>query len=131
MSSNDSNNNKPPQEQFKEAIKSAVSTANESLGKLQWRVDEWKKPFSSTLLTVEQNSATAMSTITNIFQRRHEYAPHIIGGTTLLTGGYFWLRRSRLAGILGGAMGAGAAYALVYDEFQLEKIPDVLFGGKK
>jgi methanogenic corrinoid protein MtbC1 len=126
-----SNNNKPPLEQLKEAIKSAVSSTNESLEKLQSRVDEWKKPIFSTLQTVEQNGAMVMSTISNIYQRRHEYAPEIICGTTLMTGGYFWLRRSRLAGILGGSIGAGAAYALVYDEFQLDKVPDVLFGGKK
>ncbi|KAG7374424.1 hypothetical protein IV203_013519 [Nitzschia inconspicua] len=123
--------NQPPQDQLKEAIKSAVSKANDSLEKLQSNFNEWKKPVVSTLQTVEDKSAVVVKEVSNVYQRRHEYAPEIIGGTTLVTGGYFWMRRGRLAGLLGGAMGAGAAYAIVYDEFQLEKIPDVLFGPKK
>lgn len=85
----------------------------------------------STLHTVEDQGAAMAATVSNLYQRRHEYAPEIIGGTTAVTGGYFWMRRGRLAGLLGGAMGAGAAYAIVYDEFQWEKVPDVLFGEKK
>lgn len=126
-----SNDNNQPQDQLKEAIKSAVSSANDNLEKMQSHFNEWKKPVVSTLQSVEHQGALVANTVTNLYQRRHEYAPELIGGTTLATGGYFLLRRGRLAGLLGGAMGAGAAYAVVYDEFQLDKVPEVLFGEKK
>ncbi|KAL3924437.1 MAG: hypothetical protein SGILL_001048 [Bacillariaceae sp.] len=122
--------NKQPQDQLKEAIKSAVASANDGLEKFQVKFDEFKKPISSTLQTAQDGSATAMGFVKKLYQRRHEYAPEIIGGTGLVTGAYF-LRRSRFAGLLGASIGAGAAYAVVYDEFDFDKIPDVIFKDKK
>jgi hypothetical protein len=126
-----SNDDKQPQDQLKEAIKSAVASANDGLERLQVKFDDFKKPISSTLQTVQDGSASTVDSIKNLYQRRHEYAPEIIGGTTVVTGGYFLLRRGRAAAVLGGMLGAGAAYAIVYDEFDFEKIPDVVFGNKK
>lgn len=43
------------------------------------------------------------------------------------------LRRGRTAGVFGAAVGAGAAYSVVYDEFppiDLEKIQNLIFGKK-
>lgn len=126
----DNNNNKQPQDQFKEAIKSAVASANDGLEKLHTKFEDIKRPITGTLQTFQDGSATAVDHVNHVYQRRHEYAPEIIGGTAVVTGGYFLLRRGRLAALMGGALGAGAAYAVVHDEFDFEKIPDVVFGKK-
>jgi hypothetical protein len=126
-----SNNDKQPQDQLKEAIKLAVASANGALEKLHSTIDEWKKPVSSAVTTVEQMGSATLSSVQTIYARRHEYAPELIGCTALVSGGFFFLRRGRVAGILGGAIGAGAAYAVVYDEINFEQIPNVVFGDKK
>mmetsp|Transcript_10309 Transcript_10309/g.16485 ORF Transcript_10309/g.16485 Transcript_10309/m.16485 type:complete len:129 (+) Transcript_10309:104-490(+) len=126
-----SDNQKAPEDAFKEMIKSAVATANTGLQQLQTTVETWKQPVSSALHTVEETSTSAFRTAQTVYQRRHEFAPEIIGGTGVVTGGYFWLRRGRVAGVLAGAAGATAAYAVVYDELDIENIPNKIFGTKK
>jgi hypothetical protein len=122
---------KNPQDSFKETIKSVVQTANKGLEQAQTTIESWKAPVSSTLHIIDEKGHVAMDTVKTIYQRRHEFAPEIIGGTTVTTGGYFFLRRGRLAGLLGAAVGAGAAYAVVYDEFDLNEVPNVIFGKKE
>ena len=64
-----------------------------------------------------------------MYQRRHEFAPQIIGGSAVLGGGFFYLRRGRIAGLLGATACGGASYAFVYDQLVLDNVPDHLSEG--
>jgi hypothetical protein len=126
-----SDDRKPnPQDQLREVIKSVVNATNCGLSKVQGSVESWKQPVSSAIHTVEETTTSALDNIKYVYQRRHEYAPQIIGGTSVTAGGYLLLRRGRIAGVLGAAIGAGTAYAVVYDEVSLDNISDVVFGKK-
>ena len=133
-----SDDDKSPQEQFKKLIKSGVSVANSGLRLAHTTFHNVQEPMSSTLQSIEEHSAVAVETAKNVYLKRKQHAPEIIGGTAVFTGGYLWLRRGRIAGALGAAVGAGAAYSVVYDEFpvdlnldlDLEKLPNMIFGKK-
>ncbi|VEU43688.1 unnamed protein product [Pseudo-nitzschia multistriata] len=127
-----SDDSKDPQEQFKELIKSGVSAANNGLRLAQTTFLNFKEPISSTLQSIEENGAVASKNAKTIYMKRKQYAPEIMGGTAVATGGYLWLRRGRIAGVFGAVIGAGAAYSIVYDEFPTEfvDLPNVIFGKK-
>mmetsp|Transcript_21710 Transcript_21710/g.45838 ORF Transcript_21710/g.45838 Transcript_21710/m.45838 type:complete len:129 (+) Transcript_21710:143-529(+) len=127
-----SDDNKTPQELFKEAIKTGVNAANSGLRAAQTTYQQFKEPVSSTLETAEASGALAVENVKTLYQKRKQYAPQIIAGTAATTGGYLWLRGGRIAGIFGAAVGTGAAYSLVYDEFpvDVEQLPDMIFGKK-
>lgn len=125
-----SDGKKDPQDQFKELIKIGVNATNSGLRLAQTAVTNFKEPLSSTLQSVEDNSSVAFETAKTVYAKRKLYAPQIMVGTAMFTGGYSWLRRGRIAGILGAAVGTGVAYSVVYDEFpvDVEKLPNVIFG---
>lgn len=126
-----SDDKKPnPQEHLREVIKSVVNTTNVGLSKVHDIVESLKQPVFSAVQTVEEASNSAITNVKYVYQRRHEYAPEIIGGTAVTTGGYFLIRRGRIAGVLGATAGASAAYAVVYDELSLDKVSDLIFGKK-
>jgi hypothetical protein len=125
-----SDDKKDPQEQLKELIKIGVSATNSGLQLAQTTFQNFKEPLSSTLQTAEDKGAVAMETAKTVYAKRKQYAPQLMGGTAVFTGGYLWLRRGRIAGILGAAAGTGVAYSVVYDEFPVdfEKLPNMIFG---
>jgi len=117
----------------KEFIKSGVNAANDALSKAQTTFHQWQEPISSTKQTIEENSAVVYDTVKTVYYKRKSYAPEIIGGSTLLFGGYNMLRRGRIAGMLGAAIGGAAAYSVVYDELppiDVDKIQGIVFGKK-
>jgi len=128
-----SDDNKNPQEQLKELIKIGVNATNSGLRLAQTTFRNFEEPLSSTLQTVEDNGTFAMETAKTVYAKRKQYVPEIMGGTAVSTGGYLWLRRGRIAGILGAAVGTGVAYSVVYDEFPVdfEKLPNMVFGKKE
>eukprot|EP00536_Pseudo-nitzschia_multiseries_P015659 jgi/Psemu1/312332/fgenesh1_kg.927_\ len=127
-----SEDDKNPQEQFKELIKSGVNAANSGLRLAQATFLNIKEPMSSAIQSIEDNGSVAFANAKTVYMKRKQYAPEIMGGTAVATGGYLLLRRGKIAGVLGAAIGAGAAYSVVYDEFpiELEKIPSSIFGKK-
>ena len=122
-----------PQEQFKELIKTAVNTTNSVLGSVQSTYDNVAKPIISTYESIEKNTSIAYESAQNVYAKRKQYAPEIMVGTATLMGGYSYLRRGKIAAILGAAAGTGIAYSVVYDEFpvEVEKLPDIIFGKKE
>lgn len=114
-----------PQETLRSGIKAAVAATNTTLASLQQVSDKVQKPVVSVLQTVEDTAATASAHAAAAYQRRHEFAPHLVGGSALLGGGIMALRRGRIAGVLGAAVAGGAAYAVAYDEITFSKLPDV------
>ena len=125
-----SDDKKDPQDQLRELIKIGVNATNSGLRLAQTTFQNFKEPVSLTLQSVEENGAVAMETAKTIYVKRKQYAPQIMVGTAVCTGGYSWLRRGRIAGILGATVGTGVAYAFVYDELpvDLEKLPNIIFG---
>ena len=144
MNNDDGNNNKNPQERLQDLIKSGVNAANSGLRIAQTTYFNVKEPVSSALQSAEEHGSVALESARVLYTKRKQHAPELVGGTAALTGGYLWLRRGRIAGVFGAAIGAGAAYSVAYDEFpvdlstalpnSLEKaLPDIgtIFGGKK
>mmetsp|Transcript_25767 Transcript_25767/g.60408 ORF Transcript_25767/g.60408 Transcript_25767/m.60408 type:complete len:130 (-) Transcript_25767:187-576(-) len=128
-----SDDNKNPEDEFKKLIKIGVNAANTGLRLAQTTFHNYKEPLSSTLQTIEDNGAVAIVTAKNVYTKRKQYAPQIMLGTALTSGGYLWLRRGRIAGIIGATLGSGMAYSIVYDEFpfDLENFPNMIFGKKE
>lgn len=130
----DDNNNKPqksPEETFRSGVKSLVSGINSGLATLQSASEGIRKPAMSAWSTASKEATYISNQATYTYQRRHEYAPEIIGGSAVLGGGLAALRRGRLAGVLGAAMAGSAAYLVVYDEIKFDHVPELIFGKKE
>jgi len=126
-----SDDKKDPQDQLKEIIKIGVNATNTGLRLAQATFQNFKEPLSSTFQTVGDNGTVAIDNAKIIYAKRRQYAKEIMGGTAAGTGVYFWLRRGKIAGIVGAAVGTGVAYSVVYDEIppvDFEKLPDMIFG---
>eukprot|EP00533_Pseudo-nitzschia_delicatissima_P014907 CAMPEP_0197269904 /NCGR_PEP_ID=MMETSP1432-20130617/6328_1 /TAXON_ID=44447 /ORGANISM="Pseudo-nitzschia delicatissima, Strain UNC1205" /LENGTH=130 /DNA_ID=CAMNT_0042735135 /DNA_START=178 /DNA_END=570 /DNA_ORIENTATION=+ len=125
-----SDDKKDPQEQLKELIKIGVDATNSGLRVAQTVLQNFKEPLSSTIQSLEDNSSVTVENAKTLYVKRKQYAPEIMVSTAVLTGGYSWLRRGRIAGILGAAVGTGVAYSVVYGEFpvDVEKLQNVIFG---
>ena len=119
-----------PQETFRAGIKAAVGAANSALAGMEKVAGNIREPAVSTWNTISTQSTVAMDAVSTTYQKRHQYAPEIIAGSTVLGGGIMALRRGRIAGVLGATLAGGTAYAVVYDQFAFQDIPDVLFGKK-
>jgi hypothetical protein len=120
-----------PEETIRSGIKTAVAAANNFLGSVETMTAGVKQPVESTWETVKTQSKSLADSTVYTYQRRREFAPQIIGGSAVIGGGIVALRRGRIAGVLGAAAAGGAAYAIVYDEINLETIPDYIFGKKE
>ena len=123
---------KNPQDQLKELIKIGVNATNSGLRLAHTTFHNLKEPLSSTLQNVEDNGTVAMTSVKTVYAKRKQHASKIMAGTAVAMGGYSWLRRGKIAGILGAAAGTGVAYSVVYDEFPVdfEKLPNMIFGKK-
>lgn len=118
---------KKPEEIFRSGIKSMVSAANSVLGSME----EVAKPVGSAWETVKSQSVVVKDSAVYTYQRRHEFPLEIIGASALVGGGTMLLRRGKIAGVLGAAAFGGSAYAVVYDEINLQELPDMIFGKKE
>jgi hypothetical protein len=116
---------------IKSGIKAAVDVCNAGLQKVQVATEGIRKPVQSGWKAVSEESATIGSKASYLYQRRHEFAPQLIGGSAVLSAGFMTVRRGRLAGLVGGLAGGGLAYGIVYDQFILENVPDIFFGKKE
>ena len=120
-----------PDISLKEVVKSGVNVCNKALAGIGDATEGIKQPLKSTWKNVSEESSVVTDKIQYVYQRRHEFAPHIIGTSAVVGAGYFGLRRGRIAGIIGGVALGGVAYGVVYDQFNIDNIPDVLFGSSK
>jgi hypothetical protein len=111
---------------LKSFTKATVDTANAALAGLERAT----RPITSSMKTIGETTESISEKMQYTFQRRHEFAPEIIGGSVFAGGAIMTLRRGRLAGIIGAAASGGAAYAIVYDQINFEHVPDILFGRK-
>mmetsp|Transcript_42059 Transcript_42059/g.121518 ORF Transcript_42059/g.121518 Transcript_42059/m.121518 type:complete len:125 (+) Transcript_42059:108-482(+) len=117
---------KSPEEMFRSGIKAFVAGTNKVLEGMESAA----KPVGSAVEVVKDQAVAARDAAVYTYKRRHEFPMEIIGGSAAVGGSIGLLRRGKIAGILGAAMCGGAAYAVVYDEFKFEELPDIVFGKK-
>jgi hypothetical protein len=116
-----------------------------------------RKSISSSWNIASEHSTNTVESVSYIYAKRKEFAPHIIGGSAFLGGSVMTLRRGeykgeklilplfdgyssnsfcrlllgRIAGILGASFFGASAYGLVHDELSFENVPNMIFGNKK
>eukprot|EP00529_Nitzschia_sp_RCC80_P033372 CAMPEP_0113500568 /NCGR_PEP_ID=MMETSP0014_2-20120614/32408_1 /TAXON_ID=2857 /ORGANISM="Nitzschia sp." /LENGTH=135 /DNA_ID=CAMNT_0000394933 /DNA_START=146 /DNA_END=553 /DNA_ORIENTATION=- /assembly_acc=CAM_ASM_000159 len=134
MSGSDGNNNdKSPQDAFKNGIKSVVGAFNGSLESLQQTYDKVKAPAQEMSSKVSDVGAIMYGHVKTTYQERHQYPVEIIGGAAAMSGTYFLARRGKIAATIGAIAGGATAYAIVYDEItlkDLENVPATIFRKK-
>jgi hypothetical protein len=111
-------------------IKATVQATNNALASVQETTKGIRKPVESTFNIVSEKSVMVGEQLTYTFNRRHEFAPQLIGGSAVVGAAIMGLRRGRIAAVVGGVATGGMAYATVYDQINLDHVPDWIFGGK-
>ena len=116
---------------LKTSVKLGVDATNQMLANLEEKTVEFRTPVLKGLETVQQKADSASTHMWYVYERRHEYGPHIVGGSALTMGALTALRRrSRVAGAVSAILAGGIAYAIVYESIPLQDIPDMVFGKK-
>uniref|UniRef100_A0A7S2YS37 MICOS complex subunit n=1 Tax=Entomoneis paludosa TaxID=265537 RepID=A0A7S2YS37_9STRA len=116
---------------LKGGIKATVDAANDGLAKIEESTISIQKPVVEGMKTAEKEGAKLITQGSHIYERRHEYGPHIVGGSSLLLGGLVGLRRGRIPGAVSAAVAGGLSYAFVYEPIPLPDLPDMIFGKKE
>jgi hypothetical protein len=127
----DEPNDKSPQDAFRSGVKATVEAVNSGLASLEQTTESFRRPAASSWSSISTQASALSEKSTYTYQRRHEFAPEIIGGSAFLGGGIMALRRGRVAGALSAVIAGGAAYAVVYDEINFDRVPDMIFGKKE
>ena len=104
-----------------------VNGINSGLATLQKTTQPIKSVWSSASTQASEISEHAH----HLYQRRHEFAPEIIGGSAVVGGGIAALRRGRVAGVLGAAVSGALAYGVVYDELKFDQVPEMISSLRK
>ena len=113
---------------LKSGIKVAVDATNDALASAEETTISVRKPIAEGVKTVEHEGSKAISEVWKAYEHRHEYGPHIVGGSALLVGGLVGMRRGRIPAAVSAALIGGLAYTFVYEPFPLQDIPDMLKG---
>jgi hypothetical protein len=121
---------KPSENPLRSFVKATVDTANTALASLEQASKGVRQPVGSSLKTLGEQSSVVGGKVKYVYQRRHEFAPQLIAGSAVLGGGMMALRRGRIAGLVGAVGTGGLAYAVVYDQVNMDHLPDIIFGKK-
>jgi len=116
---------------FRKYLHIAVESVNGFLAAVQDATENVRSPIVKGIDTIETGSSVVAAKAVHMYERRHEFGPHIVGGSSLLSGGIVAARRGRIPGVLVGSMVGGLAYLAVYESIPLADVPDALFGKKK
>lgn len=118
------------QKTVRSGIRQSVDAANGFLSSLHGTFKSVQGPIHNVSESLKESSSKVTNTAMTIFERRHEFGPHIVIGSGVLVGGIFALRRGRISGALGGALASSAAYMSIYNPVPLDDVPDLIFGKK-
>ncbi|KAL7576949.1 hypothetical protein ACA910_006706 [Epithemia clementina (nom. ined.)] len=117
---------------LKSSVKSGVDATNRMLATVEETTAQVRAPIVSGMQTVQEEGNKAATHLWHMYERRHEYGPHIVGGSALTMGTLTALRRkSRVAGAVSALLAGGIAYAIVYEPIPLQDLPDMVFGKKE
>lgn len=127
------NNNKGAMKNFEESlrstIRSGVTAANGALASMESSTESIRKPMVTSIKTVGKEGKYLAQEASHLYSARREYAPHIIGGATVL-GGLIGLRRGRVPAAIAGSLSGFISYLAVY-QVDVARLPDHILGGKK
>lgn len=126
--SDDPKDNKNP---IRPYIKEAVQATNRALASVESFTEEARQPFKQGFKVARELASKLGEQASYTYQRRHEFAPEIIGGSTIVGAGVLGMSRGRVGAIIGAAGGYGVSYAIVYDQFNMQDVPDIIFGKKE
>jgi hypothetical protein len=115
---------------FKAYLHNGVESVNKVLSAVHDTADSVRSPILKGIDEVESRSSVVATKAMLMYERRHEFGPHIVGGSAIGVGGLIAMRRGRVPGALMGIMAGGLAYLAVYESVPLSDIPDVIFGKK-
>jgi len=128
QSSSSSNNMSLPS--LKENLSQAVQATNRALASAEETVSGMRDRVAPIVDQASEKATAVAATAAELYDRRHEYGPVLIGGTALTTGALVTLRRGKLPGLVAATLASGAAYGVVYGLDGLE-IPNYGAGGSK
>jgi hypothetical protein len=114
------------QESLRKSIHESVVATNTFLGALEKKTGEISQPVYTTLKSVEHEGSNVASKAFQVYERRHEFGPHLVVGSGLTIGGLVALRRGRFSGAFSGALAAGLTYATVYEVIVLDDLLDLI-----
>lgn len=115
---------------LKSSIKAGVDTTNRALAGLQESSEKIGHPVVESLKHIKHEGEIAAHHVGTLYESRKEYGPQIIVGSSLLVGGIVGLRRGRVPAVVSGAATGLLTYVGVY-QFELHKIPQIIFGQEK
>mmetsp|Transcript_25599 Transcript_25599/g.37423 ORF Transcript_25599/g.37423 Transcript_25599/m.37423 type:complete len:165 (-) Transcript_25599:47-541(-) len=98
----------------KSGIKTSVDVINTGLASLEEVSATVSEPVVKGIHTVEKEAKWLGQEASHLYTVRREVGPWLIGGSTLLVGGFTAMRRGRLPGLATGAVAGFATYLGVY-----------------
>lgn len=117
---------------LKASVKSGVDVTNQMLATMEEKTTEIRAPIIKGWKTAQEEGDKVATHLWHFYERRHEYGPHIVGGSAVTMGAWTALRRkSLIAGAVSALLTSGIAYAIVYEPIPLQDIPDMILGKKK
>ena len=116
------------EESLRSTIKSGVQATNNALAALEQSTEQIRTPVVATVQKVEQEGRYLAQQAAHVYQSRREYAPFLIGGSTIL-GAMVGFRRGRVPAVITGSVTGFLAYIGVY-QVDIKKLPNHVFGKK-
>jgi hypothetical protein len=113
------------QQSLRKSIHETVVATNGFLGSLEKTTGEISQPLVQGLKVVEHEASYLASKGLHVYERRHEFGPHLVVGSALTVGGLVALRRGRFSGAISGALTAGLTYVTLYELTPLDDISDL------
>jgi hypothetical protein len=113
------------QQSLRKSIHETVVATNGFLGLLEKTSGELSQPLGKGLKTVEHEGSNLASKAFLVYERRHEFGPHLVVGSALTIGGLVALRRGRFSGAISGALTGGLTYVTLYELTPLDDISDL------
>ena len=100
---------------------------NAGLGRLEQLSKHAKAPIVQSFGAVGEESSKLIDIASSMYEKRREYAPHLVASSAVSAGLVFTMRRGRVGGILGASVAGAAAYGVVYDKFSIVSIFESVF----
>jgi hypothetical protein len=113
------------QQSLRKSIHETVVATNGLLGSLEKTSGEISQPLVKGLKIVEHEGSNMASRAFHVYERRHEFGPHLVVGSALTIGGLVALRRGRFSGLFSGALTAGLTYVTLYELTPLDSLSNL------
>jgi hypothetical protein len=112
------------QQSLRKTIHETVVATNGFLGSLEKTTGEMSQPIVQGLKVVEQEASYLASKGLHVYERRHEFGPHLVVGSALTIGGLVALRRGKFSGAIAAGLTGGLTYVTLYELTPLDDLSD-------